>query len=247
VVCVNVPDVEADGVYQVGNKPGTVGHPIPGVAVKIVSVETGREAKPGEEGMLWVKGANVMLGYMKRGDGRRETGDNGSVQRTAYSVQEEAVSRQGTAKGGKMEDRIDREATGEVVKDGWYNTGDVAKVDEDGFVTITDRISRFSKIGGEMVPHGAVEDVLLAGLGTEEKVVAVTGVPDEKKGEELIVVFSEMHVTVEKLNEIISGSKLPNMWRPGRNAYVKVKEIPLLGSGKVDMAAVKRLAVESRI
>jgi acyl-[acyl-carrier-protein]-phospholipid O-acyltransferase / long-chain-fatty-acid--[acyl-carrier-protein] ligase len=202
VVSVNVPDVESDGVYQVGHKDGTVGHPIPGIAVKVIDAETHCQVGPGKEGILWVKGPNVMHGYLGM-----------------------------------------PEVTAEVIQDGWYDTGDVAKVDEDGFVTITDRVSRFSKIGGEMVPHGAVEDVLLAGLGTEERIVAVVGVPDEKKGEELAVVFSEKAGSAEVLHEIVSRSSLPNLWRPAKNSYIKVDAIPLLGSGKVDMAAVKKLAL----
>jgi len=201
VVSVNVPDVEADGVYQVGHKEGTVGHPLPGIAVKVLDMASGQEVGPGTEGVLWVKGANVMRGYLDM-----------------------------------------PQVTAEVVKEGWYNTGDVAKVDEDGFVTITDRMSRFSKIGGEMVPHGAIEDVLLDGLGTEEKVVAVTGVPDEKRGEELVVIYCDKAGSEETLHEIVAKSSLPNMWRPARNAYVKVEAIPLLGSGKIDVLAVKKLA-----
>ena len=67
----------------------------------------------------------------------------------------------------------------------WYITGDIAKVDDDGFITITDRLSRFSKIGGEMVPHGRVEEALHEAAGAETQVLAVTAIPDEKKGEQL--------------------------------------------------------------
>ena len=74
------------------------------------------------------------------------------------------------------------ELTREVIRDGWYLTGDIARYDEDGFVTITDRLSRFSKIGGEMVPHQKVEDQLHAILGTTERHFVVTAVPDESKG-----------------------------------------------------------------
>jgi acyl-[acyl-carrier-protein]-phospholipid O-acyltransferase/long-chain-fatty-acid--[acyl-carrier-protein] ligase len=228
VVTVNVPDVESDGVYQVGNKIGAAGHPIPGVAVKVLDIESGNEVGPGVEGVLWVKGPNVMCGYLQGKSNIKYQNEKIQTQDKSFAIS------------------IDERATGEVMKDGWYNTGDVAKVDEDGFVTITDRVSRFSKIGGEMVPHGAVEDALLAGLGTDERVVMVVGVPDEKKGEELVVVFCEKAGTAEGLHEIVSKSSLPNMWRPGKNAYMKVEAIPLLGSGKVDMAAVKRIAGERK-
>jgi len=79
------------------------------------------------------------------------------------------------------------EKTAEVLQDGWYNTGDVARMDEDGFIRITDRLSRFSKIGGEMVPHIKVEDLLQELAGATEQIFVVTAVPDEKKGERLVV------------------------------------------------------------
>jgi acyl-[acyl-carrier-protein]-phospholipid O-acyltransferase/long-chain-fatty-acid--[acyl-carrier-protein] ligase len=82
------------------------------------------------------------------------------------------------------------ELTNEAVKDGWYNTGDIAVVDEYGYITLTDRLSRFSKIGGEMVPRGAVEDLLQNAVEAEEQAVAVTAIPDEKRGEKLVVLYT---------------------------------------------------------
>ena len=79
------------------------------------------------------------------------------------------------------------EKTAEVLRDGWYVTGDIAAIDEDGFLQITDRLSRFSKIGGEMVPHIKIEEKLHELAGSTEQTFVVAGVPDEKKGERLVV------------------------------------------------------------
>jgi acyl-[acyl-carrier-protein]-phospholipid O-acyltransferase/long-chain-fatty-acid--[acyl-carrier-protein] ligase len=116
VVAVNTRDFRAPGFRQVGAKRGHIGHPLPGVSVRIVDPETREPLPAGAAGLLLVRGPNVMLGYL-----------------------------------GKPE------KTSEVLLDGWYVTGDIAAEDEDGFLTITDRLSRFSKIGGEMVPHIKVE------------------------------------------------------------------------------------------
>ncbi|MCA1685832.1 MAG: AMP-binding protein, partial [Planctomycetia bacterium] len=92
------------------------------------------------------------------------------------------------------------EATEKVIKDGWYNTGDLGYLDEDGFLRITDRLSRFSKIGGEMVPHMGVESAILEALGTAEPCVAVTALPDPKRGERLYVLYTpEMGATPEEV------------------------------------------------
>ena len=137
------------------------------------------------------------------------------------------------------------EATAQVIRDGWYITGDIAKYDEDGFFTITDRLSRFSKIGGEMVPHQKIEDELHQILGTAERVCVVTAVPDERKGERLVVFhtpFPQMglHQIWEKLND----RGLPNLWVPGERDFVQIPEMPVLGTGKVDLKKIKEMAHE---
>ena len=134
------------------------------------------------------------------------------------------------------------EKTAEVVKDGWYVTGDIGRLDDHGFLHITDRISRFSKIAGEMVPHGVVEDALHARLGMTG-VVAVTGVPDEKRGEKLVVVFAREAGDAETLHRLLAESDLPNLWKPGRECYVAVDALPLLGTGKLDLRGVKEVAL----
>ncbi len=131
------------------------------------------------------------------------------------------------------------EKTAEVLHDGWYNTGDIARIDEEGFLFITDRLSRFSKIGGEMVPHGAVEEVLQHASGTTEPCVAVIGVPDEKAGERLVVCLTPQAGDIEKLYQALKESKLPNLWIPSRTDFISIPEIPLLGTGKIDLRSVR--------
>ncbi|OHB58011.1 MAG: hypothetical protein A2173_09420 [Planctomycetes bacterium RBG_13_44_8b] len=135
------------------------------------------------------------------------------------------------------------EKTAEVLKDGWYNTGDIGCIDKDGFLKITDRLARFSKVGGEMVPHIAVEQVLLDALGAGEQLVAVTSVPDEKKGEELVVLYLPQAGDAQKLHDIITKSNLPNLWKPKAGNYIEIEKIPTLGSGKLDLTELKKIAL----
>jgi len=201
VISVNIPNVEQGANRQLGLKPGTVGHPIPGVSAKVVHPDTGEVLASGEEGLLMVKGPGRMVGYL------------------------------GQAK-----------MTEEVLRDGWYVTGDIASVDQDGFIRIIDRLSRFSKIGGEMVPHIKLEETVNNILGDECSVV--TAVPDEQKGERLVVFYSRKDVTPEGLLNKLRQTDLPNIWIPrGENLYC-VDAIPLLGSGKVDLKQVKMMAIE---
>ena len=134
--------------------------------------------------------------------------------------------------------------TAKAVKDGWYITGDIATLDEDGFLTITDRLSRFSKIGGEMVPHGKVEEALQQAAGAEMQVFAVTGLPDEKKGERLAVLYTIDEATIPALLDKLAASGLPNLFIPAKNQFVKVEALPILGTGKLDLRGVKQIAME---
>ena len=139
--------------------------------------------------------------------------------------------------------------TAEVIRDGWYITGDIAKIDGEGFITITDRASRFSKIGGEMVPHIRVEEILqkIASQGADEEhelQVVVTAVPDEKKGERLIVVHRPLTKPIDQVIAELSAAGLPNLWIPSRDSFLEVEDIPHLGTGKVDLKGLKTLALE---
>lgn len=135
------------------------------------------------------------------------------------------------------------ELTKQVIEDGWYKTGDIAMIDEDGFITITDRLSRFSKIAGEMVPHIKIEEAIHAVLASSEQKCVVTSLPDEKKGERLIVLCLE-DVDVPSLLNGLKQSGLPNLWIPDELAFYKISSIPILGSGKVDLGKIKSIAKE---
>ena len=134
--------------------------------------------------------------------------------------------------------------TASVMRDGWYITGDIAALDDDGFLTITDRLSRFSKVGGEMIPHGRVEEALHQAAESEVPVFAVTGIPDERKGEQLAVLHTLDESRIPDILARLSSNGLPNLFIPARANFVKVESLPVLGTGKMDLRALKRIAVE---
>ena len=115
-------------------------------------------------------------------------------------------------------------------------------MDEDGFLRITDRLSRFSKIGGEMVPHIKVEEKLQELAGATEQVFAVTAIPDEKKGERLVVLHTLQDDALGQTLERLSKSDLPALWKPKKDQFFHVDMLPYLGSGKLDLRALKTQA-----
>jgi acyl-[acyl-carrier-protein]-phospholipid O-acyltransferase / long-chain-fatty-acid--[acyl-carrier-protein] ligase len=203
VVTVNGRDFRAPGFRQVAGRRGRIGHPLPGISVRIVDIDSGDPVAPGTPGMLLVKGPNVMRGYL-----------------------------------GKPE------KTAEVLRDGWYTTGDVAMMEEDGFLTITDRLSRFSKIGGEMVPHIRIEEKLHELAGITEQVFAVTSLPDEKKGERIVVITTLADAKLDPVLEKLAQSDLPALWRPRPNQFFHIDALPVLGTGKLDLRAVRAAAAD---
>ncbi len=139
------------------------------------------------------------------------------------------------------------ELTAKVLQDGWYTTGDIAKVDADGFIHITGRQSRFSKIGGEMVPHLRLEEVLTQLLGEDdegEQTAVVTGIPDAKKGERLVVLYRSLELPPADICRKLGEAGLPPIWIPSPDSFHQIDEIPMLGTGKLDLKRVKDLALK---
>jgi acyl-[acyl-carrier-protein]-phospholipid O-acyltransferase/long-chain-fatty-acid--[acyl-carrier-protein] ligase len=136
------------------------------------------------------------------------------------------------------------ERTAEVLRDGWFKTGDLGRLDEDGFLYIEGRLSRFSKIAGEMVPHETIEAKIVEAFALkteEERVVAIVGVPDPAKGEALVLLATRV-LSPEKIREHLLAAGLPNLWVP--RTIKLVAKIPILGSGKLDLGKCKELALE---
>jgi acyl-[acyl-carrier-protein]-phospholipid O-acyltransferase/long-chain-fatty-acid--[acyl-carrier-protein] ligase len=129
-----------------------------------------------------------------------------------------------------------------ALREGWYVTGDVASIDADGFIQLTDRLSRFSKIGGEMVPHLKVEEAVQP-LLAEEAGCVVCSVPDESKGERLVLLHSDPALEADAIWQALSSSGLPKLWLPRKDAISRVASIPTLGSGKTDLRRCKELAL----
>ena len=127
-----------------------------------------------------------------------------------------------------------------VIQNGYYDTGDIARFDEDGYVYITGRASRFSKIGGEMVPHERIEQAISALCAEGE--VAVSGRSDKLKGERLVVFYTWSELDIKAVIENLRNSGLPNIWLPKADDFVLVEAIPCLGSGKLDLLKLKEMA-----
>ena len=206
VAAVNTRDVLMDDYKTVleGNKPGSVGAPLPGTQIRIVDPDTMEELKVGEDGLILIGGAQIMKGYLK------------DPERTAQAI---AVI------NGKR----------------WYKTGDKGHVDEDGYLTIVDRYSRFAKLGGEMVSLGSVDFKISECALFDEIDHFAVAVPDGSKGEKIVLVYAG-EKTEDEVKSLLKEVGLPPLMLPG--AVVKVDVLPKLGSGKCDIQTGKKIAME---
>lgn len=204
VCAISLPNVEIDNLTEIGHREDRLGRVLPGMAIKIVHPETNDVLPPGEEGLIWVKGPNVMHGYLNK-----------------------------------------PELTESVLRDGWYNTGDVGLMDPDGFFAITGRLARFSKLGGEMISHGAVEKVLQDALNLSPDQLAVVAVEDDRRGEKLCVIHTVATLSEATIQETLKELDIPNLWKPNPQNWRAVEKLPLLGTGKLDYRAMKELAADN--
>jgi acyl-[acyl-carrier-protein]-phospholipid O-acyltransferase / long-chain-fatty-acid--[acyl-carrier-protein] ligase len=138
--------------------------------------------------------------------------------------------------------------TQKAVHDGWYVTGDIAHMDDQGFLHITGRLSRFSKIGGEMVPHIRIEEELMKCVGDDpedDKIqLCVTAVPDAKRGERIVVLHLPTSKTPHEMRASLTSAGLPNLFLPSQDSFFVVESIPILGTGKLDLKGAKDVALE---
>ncbi len=206
VASVNIPDRidPVSGHIQVGNRPGSVGLPLPGGSFRIVDPDSLAPLATGEDGLILFGGTQIMLGYLH--DPKRT---------------EEVI----------------------VELDGqrWYKTGDKGHLDEDGFLTIVDRYSRFAKICGEMISLGAIEVALGEVLPPDIEVLATT-LPDSKKGERVVLLVAG-EIDEAGVKGLIAEAGLNPLLQP--SAIVPVAAIPRLGSGKSDFSQARQLAADA--
>ena len=206
VAAVNASDALMDDyrTVQVGNKPGTVGQPLPGTQFRIVDPDTMEELPVGEDGLILIGGTQIMKGYLK------------DPERTAQALVELNGHR-------------------------WYKTGDKGHLDEDGFLTIVDRYSRFVKIGGEMISLSSIDYKISESTLFDDVSYFSVPVPDRVKGEKIVLLYAG-EAPEEEIKERLGKVKLPPLMQPA--AVMKVDELPRLGSGKVDFVTAKRIAQE---
>lgn len=208
VASVNIPD-RFDAQYmqaQQGNKPGTVGLPLPGTSFRIVDPESMQDLPQGESGLVLIGGTQVMQGYL------------GDPKKTRSVIHEENGIR-------------------------WYITGDKGLLDEDGYLTIVDRYSRFAKVGGEMISLSSVEQAIYKLCTSEDLELLALNLPDDKKGEKIALLITH-ELTLEDIKKRMLDAQCNPLMIPSMVQIVDA--IPKLGSGKNDVPAAKRLLLHAQ-
>ncbi len=167
----------------------------------------------------------------------------GSVGRFLPGIEWRLEPIEGVAEGGRLLVRGPNIMRGYLNADanarfqslgGWYDTGDIVRVDEEGFVFVLGRLKRFAKVSGEMVSLTAVEEALAGGFpqyGNRFE-VAVVSLPDEDKGEMLIAVSNDSRLSLDQIRSVIKGRGMTNLCVPRELRHLR--EIPKLGTGKVN-------------
>jgi acyl-[acyl-carrier-protein]-phospholipid O-acyltransferase/long-chain-fatty-acid--[acyl-carrier-protein] ligase len=211
VASTNIPDALLDDftTVQVGNKPGTVGLPLPGTRFRIVDPESLEPVAPGEAGLVLIGGTQIMKGYL------------GNPEKTESVL---------AGIDGRR----------------WYRSGDKGRIDEDGFLQILDRYSRFAKLGGEMVSLGAVETALGDLFAADGCELLATAVPDPGKGERVVALYCAAPGGAapepEAFLDRVRSSSIPPLSKP--SLAFRLESLPRLGSGKPDYSRAKSLASE---
>lgn len=205
VTNVNLPDPTPEDERHKAipsQRPGSVGHLIPGMAVRITDPDSDAPLPLDQPGMIWLRGPNVFNGYLNNPD-----------------------------------------QTAKVLADGWLRTGDIGRVDHEGFLFIEGRMARFSKIAGEMVPHETVEEAISRELHIENETdrrIAIVGIPDDAKGEQLVLLSSIHGLDPTDLRYRLLDRGIPSLWIP--RVIIDVHEIPHLASGKMNLKACQDIA-----
>ena len=137
--------------------------------------------------------------------------------------------------------RVENPGVLEPAEDGWYDTGDIVDVDDDGFVTILGRAKRFAKIAGEMISLTAVE--MEVAKAWPDNGHAVVSIPDAKKGEALVLLTDREGIDRKALQAMGKEAGMAALWVPSQ--VLTVESVPLLGTGKIDYVTSKALALEA--
>jgi acyl-[acyl-carrier-protein]-phospholipid O-acyltransferase/long-chain-fatty-acid--[acyl-carrier-protein] ligase len=220
----------------------------------------GAEALQEDTRNLWIEkfGIRIIVGY-----GTTETAPvltfnspmynrTGSIGKILPGVEYKIKKVEGVEKGGELVVRGDNimmgymklDNPGKIIppKDGWYETGDIVEVDEDGYMFIKDRIKRFAKVAGEMVSLSSVE-ILAKNTYAEDEITefAAVGIPHETKGEQIVLIATNPDIKLGKIAEYAKLHGVSEISLPKQFLYLE--QLPLFASGKRDYVTLKKVVL----